>query len=252
MLLLVAGSLVAWQSWALWPPTPLDALKVFTQLSLGGWLLTTHRSNLAHVTAVGTYATLTSVAAWGWLQGDLSCGCFGPLDVSPRVTVVLDAVILTFLLSARPRNRTFKDELTDIVWLRRFLVFAALFFIGIFVRHELAETSAAVSIPSTIQVPSGPAGSQVELVIPLANTGPVPVSVVGGGTSCKCMTLTDIPSKISPLSELPMKIRIVRPISPGRMQERVVYYLDAPDQYSLSATVIGEVTDAQPNPHGDY
>jgi len=87
-------------------------LTVQLELALGLWLFSRWHAQQARLTAIGLFALFTVVTASKALAGDSSCGCFGPIDVSPWVTGALDTGILTALIFTHPWRKSQTDALT--------------------------------------------------------------------------------------------------------------------------------------------
>jgi hypothetical protein len=67
----------------------------------GTWLFIGIRSAWTLWTAVVCFAAFASFSAYKYLTGASSCGCFGTLPVNPLITLVMDMVAVSLLLSCR-------------------------------------------------------------------------------------------------------------------------------------------------------
>ncbi|HUO11028.1 MAG TPA: MauE/DoxX family redox-associated membrane protein [Phycisphaerae bacterium] len=68
------------------------------EILLASWLASGWQRRTANLIAVGFFLIVVCIAASKWSSGELSCGCFGPLKVSPWITTFLDLGILAGLL----------------------------------------------------------------------------------------------------------------------------------------------------------
>jgi len=75
------------------------------ELVLGLVLLSGAIRRLAWLAAVGTFLLLTAVTLSKALGGEVSCGCWGRIEVNPWWTLVLDVGLLGALLACRPALR---------------------------------------------------------------------------------------------------------------------------------------------------
>jgi len=79
-------------------------------LLLAVWLLLPHGRYFVWLTAVLTFAAFGVVSGyWGWI-GQASCGCFGPVPVSPWVAFGIDVAALGLLLAAKPKWTSWRSE----------------------------------------------------------------------------------------------------------------------------------------------
>jgi len=73
-------------------------LTVEYELLLGIWLLSGWRRRDAWRIALFSFAVFACVTLYKALSGEASCGCFGQIEVSPWITLVLDLAIVASLL----------------------------------------------------------------------------------------------------------------------------------------------------------
>lgn len=72
------------------------------ELAVGVALVSGIHWTLFRRLAIVLFATFVLVTAWKVVRGDSTCGCFGPVDVSPVVTLAVDVVALILLVVWRP------------------------------------------------------------------------------------------------------------------------------------------------------
>jgi len=175
----------------------------------------------------------------------LACECFGAWAVHPAITTVLDAAVLALLAWTRPRDFTgqLRRELQISPQVGNRLSFAVVVLAGICLRQYTFEASRLIAPHPLVQeLPPGRVGTPVTGHVRLANNSDSPVTVVGGGTSCRCLTLTGLPVAIPANTAVDLRVKLSRPDKPGRISQRIVYYLDAPEQYTVSVSVWSTVS----------
>jgi hypothetical protein len=79
-------------------------LLVEGELGLGLMLLSGLWKRLAWTTALATFLFFAAVSLHKALRGEVSCGCFGTVQVNPWQTFALDVVVVTLLALFRPEN----------------------------------------------------------------------------------------------------------------------------------------------------
>ena len=113
LLLLVAAGLKAHQLAT--EPVPETSLLtsrwfliiwVETEIVLGLWFLTGLARRAAWGAALACFSVFSLVTLYKALSGDVSCGCFGRVEVSPWYTFVLDVAAVGALVLFRPDTRT--------------------------------------------------------------------------------------------------------------------------------------------------
>jgi len=90
---------VPWESW------PIFLVFIPLEMGLGIWLLSGLFKKAGWLLAVICYIVFTLSTLYRGLIGEESCGCFGPIDVNPWITLfAVDVSILLGLLIFRPRG----------------------------------------------------------------------------------------------------------------------------------------------------
>jgi hypothetical protein len=79
-----------------------NVLVVEFELFFGLWLVFGFLPKLTRLVAIGCFSTFTIVSLYKALSGEMSCGCFGSVEVNPWITMLLDLVIVTLLIFFRP------------------------------------------------------------------------------------------------------------------------------------------------------
>jgi len=88
-------------------PTWVTLASVQLELSEAFLLLSGWKSHLSWLAALVLFAGFASFALYRALRGYESCGCFGPLEVSPWWTAALDSGVVSLLVIGR---RAFRSE----------------------------------------------------------------------------------------------------------------------------------------------
>ena len=80
------------------------AALVTVEALLAIWLLSGVQVAIAWWTAIALFSLFLLVTGFRVVQGAESCDCFGVIEVDPRITLILDAVILCALLMTIPER----------------------------------------------------------------------------------------------------------------------------------------------------
>ncbi|MCY2929460.1 MAG: hypothetical protein NTV86_08185 [Planctomycetota bacterium] len=82
-----------------WAPAGWVEAEIF----LGVWLVTGVYRRAGWAVVLACFGTFCGVTLAKGLRGEASCGCFGAVPVNPWYTFVLDAAVVTALLTFRPK-----------------------------------------------------------------------------------------------------------------------------------------------------
>ncbi len=82
----------------------LMVLGVEFEIILGLWLLSGLRRRLSCLTAAAAFGVFGAIALYKGISGEMSCGCFGRVEISPWYTLILDISLLVALMVFRPRS----------------------------------------------------------------------------------------------------------------------------------------------------
>ena len=212
------------------------------------------RRVLAFVNTVvfGSFAIFASIR---WLMGYGSCGCSGKLELPAWMFVLLDIGIVTWFIGrASGRTQVFAGvrELTS--WWRDWspekrgrLVGLALFG-GMVLAIQLPVAAplramalgeppiqAMVRIDGELTVDRDSTGDVV-----LWNRSPQPAKIVGLNRSCSCFDFSDNSfSRIIPANERLSLPLVIKPEKTGPLHQRVVLFLDHPEQFRVNIDVVG-------------
>jgi len=86
-----------------------------------------------------------------------------------------------------------------------------------------------------------PGDVQMSLSLPLKNRSLENARVVGGGTSCGCLTLEKFPITLQALNDAEFTVEFRPPSKSGAFEKTIVYYLEHPEQRVLRFVLRGRV-----------
>jgi hypothetical protein len=269
LVLIVAGCLKLyaaffdplWSSKIIFPGPVLVAISVI-ELLMGIWLLATDRKTFSWVATGFTFCGFLITNLVLVLAGQNSCGCFGSLQFSIRFSLALNIFILVCLVWFRPHKnfatiRTKTVEETLGLWVeRRGLILGCIITVGFAAWILGTDPGRDLWVPDTgtdvivvgtpIQIPHGTVGDLIDIPVILKNYSRFDAEVIGGGTSCGCMTLESIPQTIPAKSSLELTIRLRYPHRDGAISQKFVYYLRHPNQYMVLGSVEENVLNDEP------
>jgi hypothetical protein len=185
-----------------------------------------------------------------WL-GKTGCGCSGAVEISPVWFLAIDLLAIAGLVAARPETRHEPNRGLPIRWNGAVagrvlgLILIGVLFVLLQTRAGRAMTSQFLFGESII----APAveigvlrGEPLECELKLKNPSTEARRIIGVNTSCSCVIPQEVVhTSIPPQGELAVKVH-VRP-KPGvsMFHQRVLYYLDSPQQYVVAADLFGSV-----------
>jgi hypothetical protein len=209
---------------------------IYVEVLLGLWFLFAKNSALQWLAASTLFACFTTVNLFQGLQGEASCGCFGPIRANPWIVFGVDIAILGLLACFRPAF----GRLGSRQDLRRYallgsglLVFIGVLLAGLHVGFgswerlaaSLRQESYSLS-PSTVDFGSGEPGEIKEMDVVLTNWSDQPMRVVGATATCSFIAMGDYPVTVGPRQSCSLRIRVSFPSEPGRFDHEGLYYLD--------------------------
>jgi len=80
------------------------AIGVEFEIVLGLWLLSGARTRLSWMAAAAAFAGFSIVSLYKGISGEVSCGCFGSVEISPWYTLIMDSGLLGALVWFRPKS----------------------------------------------------------------------------------------------------------------------------------------------------
>jgi len=232
-----------------WLSSPrVQALVIQSELILGVWLLWGIYPVGAWLAATATFAGF-AVASFdaGW-AGMNSCGCFGPLKVSPWVAFAVDVLALVGLVMLRPnlrlawraardplaRHRLAETIATCMAVVSALVVLGAVAWIGFGSPREAVVRLRGESVtvePSVVDAGSGPPGQIVATSVEVKNWTDRPLRVVGGTINCAFSAVDDLPVVVPPRETRTVTVRLMLPPVPGRTVERMATLFVGDEQF---------------------
>lgn len=232
------------------PRGRMAAIEVEALLSL--WLLMGALPRLLWAAALSCFSFFAGASLYMGIEGQASCGCAGAkLSISPWYAMALDLVSVASLVWWRPRQGYRLDSAT----LRRILAVAAASGIILAVGfggltwiygspYEALFQVRGESItvePSVSYVGEGVVGEQRTFTIQVTNHRDKSIKVIGGTTSCSCITTDNLPIIIPPRATCSIVTWVKFRGSPGRFRHSFVLYTDEERQATVTAWFTGRV-----------
>ncbi|MBX3418067.1 MAG: DUF1573 domain-containing protein [Pirellulaceae bacterium] len=229
-------------------PLPILWLALFAEVIVIGVIITRVPSEIKWSVVTGFFAVLAVVSLYNVLSGKTSCGCAGAFEIHPAWFLAVNVVALALLMSIRPETNRVMQQWSEIrIPAQKAGTMAGIVLIA--VGFSLSQSACArdyasahwlgqpiVSVPANIgRLPSAP--QDCELI--LRNVSNVECVIVGCQYSCKCIAPDDVVhAVIPPGGELPIRVQ-VKPTAAGRFHQRLLFFLDSPQQHVVAADIFG-------------
>jgi hypothetical protein len=210
---------------------------IYAEVLSGLWFLLSKNSSLQWLAALTLFAGFTAVNLYQGLQGEASCGCFGPLRANPWIVFGVNITVVASLTYFRP---TF-DQFGTRREVKRFVVLVSA--LGLFVSLALASLffgfgpfdrlTALLRLepyyisPQAIDFGIGTPGQIKDADLLITNLSDKPIRVVGGSSSCSFVAMGDYPVVVEPGESRSMRIRVSYPVVPGSFAHTGTYFIDA-------------------------
>ena len=228
------------------PQVQLAGLEV--EALVGLWLLSGVARRGAWLAAVGLFTLLAAVSIYLVAVGQPSCGCFGRVEVSPWLSLTLDAVCVAALLASRPSGRWQFTRQTLLLTAVATLSVAALAF--------AATTPAAgrtlawlrgeelILTGGDTDAGTAPQGAFRDVPVTIENVTGHDLRLIGGTASCACVATGDLPLTIPSGSRVTANVSIKFTGEAGQFKHTFQWYTDSPRQPRLSGSIAGRVAAA--------
>jgi hypothetical protein len=98
------------------------------------------------------------------------------------------------------------------------------------------------------EIPELVPGQNYETVVTLRNRSAKPIRVVGGGTTCTCVTLESIPLEIAPhgTRELAVRFKVGEHLRGQKeFKNGLVYYLAGGQQFNVRGVISGTIENSR-------
>lgn len=232
----------------------LEIAAIEAEILLGVWLLSGWAARFAWVAALAFFGILAGVSSYLALVGQQDCGCFGRVAVNPWLTFSIDIAAVAALLVWRPRAGDARDRA---VWLGSIVkaIAGAMVILALFGGVVLAvydsPAEAIVKLrgekvtvePAINEIGSGSLGEERVFHLELTNHDIKPIQIVGGTTTCSCITTDQLPVSLAPGASATILVRIRLRGKPGSFEHRFILYTDDENQPWIVARFKGRVVD---------
>jgi hypothetical protein len=221
---------------------------------LGLWLLAGWARRAAWFVALVFFLVLAATSLYLGLIGQSSCDCFGRIHVSPWAALLLDLVCLVALTLCCPPLCA-AEAPADGRWRREALTIAAgagaLLTVGLGAVLLAADSPGAVLArlrgevlfvdPIVSDLGSAVPGQTHNFMVHVHNRSDRTVKILGGTSTCSCVTTEDLPVAVPPRSSVPVSVRARFGGTTGMFQSQFVFYTDDEHQNRLLARFEGRV-----------
>jgi len=189
----------------------LELALIEFELILAAMLLLDVRPTATRYLALTTFMLFAGVSLGKAIRGSSSCGCFGPVEVDPRITAAIDVLMVLLLaLVSRPRPTSWSPARP--VWRRIALIAFAILMIG------SAAAAGFAAVPRRGIIVVGSAVHDFGVVAPdhagscehtfmIHNTASKPIRISGFHSSCGCTVATLPTSPIPPGGSAEVPVR---------------------------------------------
>ncbi len=234
-------------------PVKVVIMAIFFELFLGIANMRSRPKLITWAINVLAFFLFLCIAISRWLLGYVSCGCLGALTIAPWIAIFVDLVLLFSLCCVC--RRAFGVSIFEIPRLlhsnsilrfesRIAGVFSAIaVFIGLFLFVDPQTWMDRKEFVRPVRVEIGILEIDKPKIVKfkLKNHSNESVTVVGGGTSCRCMQLNGHPRfTLSPNSYVEIPVSIFA-TETGFFHHRIVYFFDSPKQSYVTVEFLGFV-----------
>ena len=236
-------------------PTAILWLMVVCEFALAFWNFVPRPQDVLKFVDVTTFLILAIIASSRWILGYTSCGCAGSVEVAPWLFVVIDiGVLICFLGFQRSRagtisgfrklliaftalNQARQGQIVGIIGLLFFLIVCQL---GTFATMRVQlfgelELEADAILESQLI-----AGNLVDRSVTISNRSNHAATIVGVDRSCNCVSFAANGVVLPPNSSSLLAISI-SPEKLGQFHQRLIVFLDHPNQFRMNIDVFGNV-----------
>ncbi|HUY32971.1 MAG TPA: hypothetical protein VMV69_09335 [Pirellulales bacterium] len=231
---------------------------VEVEFILGVWLISGLAPRLSWVAVLSCFAMFACTALYLLLTGAPGCGCLGRLPARPSVLLGFDIGTLAVLAVLRPQraNRVSRtpacDERSKAPWSALFGIAGAVLFVvaiafsvfgspqalGVWLRGERVVIS-----PRFVRLGHGKAGERKRVDFEIRNMTDRTVTVFGATWDCSCNATEGLPAHVPAGGAVTLHALVKFAEARGQFSQRVCFYTDSPEQWSVVAVVQGHVTD---------
>ncbi len=264
MLLVTAAALKAWLV-ATDPfadlrtgyPTSMLVLAIVIELVVAGYLLLGRDRTIKWRLLAGLFSLFGILSVVRWCLGISGCGCLGAIEIPGWILPLNTTLVLLVLatLAAFPPSRQLFDfrktgsfpirHLLDNPSMAGGLTGGMLIVVLVCAYPWLGHIPLVSMIADQPPMPSVryvagdlPFGQLATISIPWRNITDRTIEFLGSQTSCTCIGLAEPRIVAEPRQQIDLTVQI-RPREPGRFHQRIVCFVDHPQQDRLTLDVVG-------------
>jgi len=227
----------------------VQSLGVLLESVIGVWLVLKAASIGSALVGAILFAVLGGISLYLGLDGQSSCNCFGRISVSPWASLALDVICglaLLGVLVSQWRRQSFVDRRREVL-------------IGLSTLGSVVALGAALATPAgelfrarlrgaVLLLPDGdanagnaPKGETRIIPVTVENLSNKPVRLIGGTSNCICVSTTDLPVEMPPLSRMSIHVVVRFTGGEGPFLHSFEWYTDSTSQPRIRGRIRGRV-----------
>ena len=230
-------------------PLVLLPFVIAWEFTLGVALIRISNHKLCQLMTIATFVVFGVVSVFRWAVGEASCGCLGVVEVPPWVSFTISILVVVFsaiqlrCLQKSQLQQSIEDGQAKRVF--EVLGIATGFFVFAFVaclQMGSLHSSSSNSVFATVTLPSELVeGRKQTIDVSLTNRSKSKATIVGANTSCRCVLADKTYKPILPGKTSSCQLTI-RPKKSGAFRQRVILYINHPDQTIVKLDLVGHVS----------
>jgi len=167
-------------------PRQWEVPAIYLELALGTLLLTGLYPASARIAAAGVFSVFSCVSAWNGIAGSRSCGCLGPVSISPWVVAAFDLTVVVLLVTLPP---PFAPRRVPFRAAGGICMFVAGIVSTGWLRDEQLVPGQAIVAPSPVEFGVIRRASKVDASLSLSNESAGDIRVAEIESSCPCLSI---------------------------------------------------------------
>ena len=232
-------------------PAFLAAITVQLEIIVGLFVLKDRLRGPSWMMAISLFTCFMLTSIWMSIAGWESCGCFGSVELSPFISLAINAAIVSLLFwsrcqyadtsselrKAERQKNAGKEKLAGRVFGYAVSILVVAFLIGTTQGRQtiFGKRDQPVSI-SPILLANAEHGVPINLQVSIWNNSTTDAKVIGGGVSCSCITLNDFPFEIPAGSRKEVELTYIHN-KKRDSKYGFVFFMEHNNQYSVSGTI---------------
>lgn len=235
LLLLAAAALKAWplitgQAVETQAASLGKLILIQGEILLALWLVSEVASAWAFRTAIVFFAGAACVNLRSIWLGEVSCGCFGKVEVPPWVSLVVNAVAVAGLLLMRPGFvggivSNAMASAKSVGWVVPTCLLIVLTGVAV-PMARFGMSSRVIDAPKSINLGLLQRGEKREVKLKIRNTSDKPLIISGAKTSCTCTGVLGLPTALPAGGSREIRFSII-PYQSENVTGRVILYCDS-------------------------